>query len=739
MMMRIRGWLTAAWLAVMVMGMSQGSRGQTLTTMIAPADGASNVDPGASFSWTSVSDAQAYYVYVGSARGLKDVYNSGSLSISVTSLLVPGLHANTTYYIRLWTEINGSWGSNYVDSGFTTGVGTAHLTNPLNGATNVDPYAAFSWNAIANAQSYTLNIGSAPGGADVFTSGAVAVTSMTVPGLMANTTYYARLYTQSSGGSTFADSSFTLGTGLAHLITPANGAVNVDPSAGFSWNGVVNAQVYYLYIGTTVGAKDVWSSGAVTVTSVTASGITAGKLYYARMWTEKNNAWFSVDTSFTTGFGTAHLTTPANGATNVDPYLTANWTTVANAQSYAINVGSAPGGSDVYSSGPLTTTSQFIPGLQQNTTYSLRLFTTTSQGTSASDSSFTTGLGMAHMLSPVPGASAADPFAAFQWTSVPGAQAYYLIVSTAPGLKDVFNSATLSSIVTQLLVYGMRGGQTYYVRLDTEINNKWHSALSSFTTAPQPLPSDANSFRTNVQNITAAVRAMAQGKTNVPVPGTLLAAQMVADGHKVLFCTDFSHTLVQELIAQRISARVRGVLFDGNNTESHSMNEYYDPFLNKWVVADSDFAVVYYDASSQTGFSVEDISNALVAQNWGLIPITYVTNYGSQLLNQYYMDPIVLYLNPMATGAITITLPMANSPTPFLLVHSPADIGTAGLYLFSFANSTDTVTIASGSSSLQLGPSPGIIYSKVVSLAKGWSITSMPANLQILSIKRVLF
>ena len=36
--------------------------GQTLATIIAPANGSTNVDPGAPFSWNSVTDAQAYYI-----------------------------------------------------------------------------------------------------------------------------------------------------------------------------------------------------------------------------------------------------------------------------------------------------------------------------------------------------------------------------------------------------------------------------------------------------------------------------------------------------------------------------------------------------------------------------------------------------------------------------------------------------------------------------------------------------
>ena len=211
------------------------AQAQVLATVIAPANGATNVDPGAPISWNAVSDAQAYYVYVGTAVGQSNVYNSGSISTTLTSITPTGLQANIFYYLRLWTEINGSWGSHYVDTTFTTGYGTAHLTNPLNGATNVDPFAPFTWNSLSTAISYTLNVGSSVGAADVFNSGAITATSVMVPSLQINTKYYATLYTQFSSGTLSSASSFTTGTGFAHLITPANGATNVVPGSTFTW------------------------------------------------------------------------------------------------------------------------------------------------------------------------------------------------------------------------------------------------------------------------------------------------------------------------------------------------------------------------------------------------------------------------------------------------------------------------------------------------------------------------
>src|SRR6266566_5183473 len=723
------------------------AQAQILATVIAPANGATNVDPGAAISWNAVSDAQAYYVYVGTAVGQSNVYNSGSISTTITSITPTGLQANTFYYLRLWTQINGSWGGHYVDTTFTTSYGTAHLTNPLNGATNTDPFAPFTWNSVPTATSYTLNIGSSVGAADVFNSGPVTATSITVPSLQINTKYYATLYTQFSSGTQSSASTFTTGTGLAHLITPANGATNVVPGSTFTWNSVSNAQAYYLYIGTSVGSQNVYGSGAITATSVTPSNLALNTLYDARMWTEKSNIWSYVDSTFTTGSsGTitaAQLTSPAHGATNVDPLAPFTWTTVANAQSYTLWVGTSAGSSNVYNSGPLTVTSQTVPGLQSNTKYYARLFTQTSGGTAYSDSSFTTATGtaLAHLTFPADNATNVDPFQPFTWNSVSGAQNYYIWVGSTPGATDVSNSSTIPPTVTSRLVPGLLGGSTYYVKMWTLINNQWTSVSSTFSTAVQALPSDANAFRNTVQQQTGNVRLMTQGVTNTPIPGTLLAQVVAQGGGTIAFCGDYANTLAQLLMGQRISVRITTLVFDGTLYEQHISTEYWDPFLSQWITADPTFGVVYWNPSTTAGLSMANIASNIAAQKWSAIQpfILYATSNGEIYSHNYYMDPILNYLNPLARGQ-GVQLPLPNSPAPYFTAQTNSVIGTAGSWVFSFVNQTDSVTISDpAKGTVTYRPSGGTIYSPDVTLSKGWSIVSSSQGMQILKINRYLY
>ncbi len=717
------------------------SKSQTFATMTYPAPGATNVPlTGNTFTWTAGSGAQAYYLYVGTAPGLKDVVNSGS--ITVTSYKVPNFAPATTYYIRLWTMLNGHWASNYVDSTFSTIAGTSVLTFPANGASGITTSPTLTWTSIPNS-TYVVNIGSTLGGSDIFNSGTISTTSVQVPGLRGLTTFYVRLFTQSAAGTTSSDSSFTTVAELSQLTFPTNGTGNVSAlNPVFTWTSVSDADAYYLYVGSAVGLSDVFNSGSTLGTSMTVRNLAPGANYFARLWTKINGNWgkFYVDTTFATING-ANLTFPRNGATNVDPYVTATWNSISGAQSYSLNVGTSLGGSNVYSSGPVTSTSLFIPGLLANTSYYVRLFTQSAGGSSFTDSSFTTGTGIAHLINPAPNSSSIDPFAAFTWNLVSDAQAYTLYVGTQPGLKDVANLGPLPATQSTQIVAGMIGAQTYYATMWTKKAGIWYSAaVLTFQTAPQPLPSDINAWRQNVQNIVASVRGMAAPNNNVPFSGTVLADEVQSRGASYAFCTDFAIVLVQQFMGQRISARQRNVVFTGATFDTHAMTEYYDPVLAKWVDADAMFGIVYFSAASQTGFGVQDISSAVVNMAFTSIPVTYVTSSGSFWLSRYYLDPILLYLNPLPTASGQIKVPLANSPVPYLTLNGPEVISVKGSYILNFASQGDVATISDPNLGvLNLGPENGTSWTHDLILNSGWSLTSQPANLTIYSPRRFLF
>ena len=121
-----------------------------------------------------------------------------------------------------------------------------------------------------------------------------------------------------------------------------------------TWTPVAGAQAYYLYVGTSRGARDLVDSGELQSTSYQAYGLPVGQLLYARLWTRKASIWHYIDITFTAanaGYAlTATVIAPANGATAVDPAGLIQWTAVPNAQKYYVFVGSTPGAKDLIDS-----------------------------------------------------------------------------------------------------------------------------------------------------------------------------------------------------------------------------------------------------------------------------------------------------------------------------------------------------------------------------------------------------
>ena len=157
------------------------------------------------------------------------------------------------------------------------------------------------------------------------------------------------IWTELAGHWYSSSSTFTTVPTIATLTSPANGATRVPSPCTFQWTGVPAAQAYYLYVGTSPGAKDVVNTGGIPAssTSYTARNLPFGQTLYVTIWTELAGAWWPSQSSFITVPPIAVLTSPADGATGVTSPCVFQWTGVAAAQAYYLWVGTSSGAQDV--------------------------------------------------------------------------------------------------------------------------------------------------------------------------------------------------------------------------------------------------------------------------------------------------------------------------------------------------------------------------------------------------------
>lgn len=179
--------------------------GLTRAALAHPLIGARMSSPTQTFNWHAVERAEGYWLDVGTALGLGNVFGGPVSTDFATVSNIPC--SGNTVFVRLWTRVAGAWLSP-VDYRFQcqSAPSVALLTAPaVTGATAfpvsgpLGRSATFEWSPGNGAQDYWLDVGTAKGSGDI-TSGVVTGLKKHVGGIPANTpVVWVRLWTRING------------------------------------------------------------------------------------------------------------------------------------------------------------------------------------------------------------------------------------------------------------------------------------------------------------------------------------------------------------------------------------------------------------------------------------------------------------------------------------------------------------------------------------------------------------
>ena len=259
------------------------------------------------------------------------------------------------------------------------------------------------------------------------------------------------------------------GTSTSYAITsPTPGSTLSSSTVTFQWNS--GAAEYWLYVGSSTGAYNYYSSGSLgTSASATVQGLPGdGSTVYVRLWYRATSGgdWAYTDCTYkassTSSFA---ITSPTPGSTLSSSTVTFQWN--SGAAEYWLFAGSDTGSSNYYSSGSLgTATSATASGLPNDgsTVYVRLWYRVSSGGTWAyTDCTYkASGTGYA-ITSPKPGSTLTSTSVTFQWNS--GAAEYWLFAGSSAGSSSYYSSGSLGTATTAT-VTGLPGdGSTIYVRL----------------------------------------------------------------------------------------------------------------------------------------------------------------------------------------------------------------------------------------------------------------------------------
>ncbi|REH46422.1 gliding motility-associated-like protein [Tenacibaculum gallaicum] len=442
------------------------------TTITVPSNGATNVSVNTGISWDAVTDADGYYVSIGTTSDGTDIVNNESVT-GTTYNPTNNLPENTTIYVSVtpYNSVGNATGCSEIS--FTTEiVSTAPnctiITAPSNGATNVSVSTGINWDAVTDADGYYISIGTTSGGTDIINNEVVIGTSYTLASdLPENTTIYVSVTPYNSVGNATGCSEISFTTEIVStapncttITVPSNGATDVSVSTGINWDAVIDADGYYISIGTTSGGIDIINNEVVTGTSYTlASDLPENTTIYMSVipYNSVGNATGCSEISFTTEMvstvpNCTTITTPSDGETNVAVDTDITWNTVSDADGYYISIGTTSGGTDIVNNESVTgTTYNPTSNFPENTTIYVSVLPYKSGGlaTGCGEVRFTTETvaiipNCTTITVPTNRETSVSVNTGISWDAVADVDGYYISIGTTSGGIDIVNNESVT-------------------------------------------------------------------------------------------------------------------------------------------------------------------------------------------------------------------------------------------------------------------------------------------------------
>jgi hypothetical protein len=374
------------------------------------------------------------------------------------------------------------------------------LSSPGNGAADEFSNTELAWNTESGAVSYGVEVSTASTFSSTVIDQAgitVASSAATVTGIISNllptTTYYWRAmatYASSSSSWSGAWSFVTIAAPQAAptLAAPTNGAANISFDPLLTWNTLSGISEYLAAVSTSSGFSPSESDRYVTSASWQPTNLELGTSYY---WHVAAYNGFNGPWSATWRFSTSDspvLNAPSNGSVNEPLSVPLSWDTLNGASSYSVQVATGSGFSTtVFSQAGVTAVSgedayQYFSDAALGTTYYWRVNMKSGSATSAWSSiwkfSTVTALPAAPALaSPSNNATGRPMPVTFSWSTVGGAEAYVMELSTSSGFTAIIAGGELIYADT-VTVNGLTAATKYYWRAQA-----YNGAYGSWSTA----------------------------------------------------------------------------------------------------------------------------------------------------------------------------------------------------------------------------------------------------------------
>lgn len=358
------------------------------TTLTAPINGASAVDPTTNLSWTELTSATGFKLSVGTSSGSSDIF-TGDVGNVTTYDLTANLPESTTIYVTVTPYNDNGDAIGCTEETFITDGPPlcTTLIAPLDGATNIDVDTNIEWNAVANSNGYRVTVIASNSTANNMTD--FEITTGTtfdfsndfIQGETVTVTI--KPYNDSGEASGCTSESFTIVPppipNCTSLITPLNNTLDADIDTDISWNAVTGATGYKLTVTASESTNNNLNEVDVIATSYDfTSDFIQGETVTVTIKPYNNSgeaAGCTTETFTIKPIPTCtNLTQPTNGDMAVVTNTSISWNTVTDAIGYFVTVsGSSSTTNNVTDLKTTNTTLDFSESFNQGETVSVTI------------------------------------------------------------------------------------------------------------------------------------------------------------------------------------------------------------------------------------------------------------------------------------------------------------------------------------------------------------------------------
>jgi hypothetical protein len=440
--------------------------------------------------WTApgdpVSGIDSVLLQLGSAPNANNLFEG--IVTGQTIKLYTAAEGQTVYARLIVKDRAGNTTTTASSDGITIDTITPPINPPTDGgAFSITTNVTFSWASPVDDGSgitdLTLRVGSTPGGNDIFEGSVLGQTSQVVVGAEGQTLFGRLTVTDGAGNSRASANSdgIHIDTIAPAALPPTNtGDYSRSVQVGFNWttptDNDTGVAAVILRVGTTPGAQNILSDNVTGQTSRTANG-GDGQTLYAHLVVIDVAGNVTV-TGPTDGIlidvSAPTAPTPSDaGVFSTGTLVAFNWIApfdaVSGVDTTVLQIGAAPGASNLFNGNVTTQTSKQILGADGQSLFA-RLVVADKAG-NVTTSTNSNGI-LIDSVDPVAlpptdaGVYSLSPPITFNWPlpsdSISGIASARLQVGTAPGGTEVFNGLVTGQTSRQ--VTGA-DGQTLYARL----------------------------------------------------------------------------------------------------------------------------------------------------------------------------------------------------------------------------------------------------------------------------------